>query len=581
MSVQPQKNTSISIRFVIFFILMNLVVIFANVPIILRAAKTPHDRIFPYVHSDWPHDYYLYLAVINQGENGRFLYQDPYSTEKMSKGVFYTFFTGIGQVAGLFHLSPIAAYHLTIIIFTEIFLILVYFLSGKILSRKNAIWGAIFGLLGTISPTLMFAQPIYFPISMPWWIVLDALNRIYDLPHYIASEAFLLAAILLVFLFFRKPKLKYALLAAISIFIGGMILPSVLIPVAVGIPIAYFIYIARIYFEIKRVTRARYPVNLQPNLLGSEWHDPKRNMAKLKLIINLQLIKGFSVIIFAILACYAIIKYQVTTGFPWSTWVSWGVERWNWGEPDFNRNLLEVFGILPLLSIPAVYHAVKKNSWELLFISVWAATPFIMLPFVNPFGIAKIRLVEEAPYIPLGILSGYTIFKIIPPIKKRLIQYSLIVLFFATTLPSSFKLWKTRMDYIKNEPVYDHIYIPKTSVDAMKFIKENVPKNSVFLSNEKMGIIIPAFNPTISYFGHVTQTMDYQAKEQNVDNFFGGKWTSQEAYKFLRDNGINYIYYGWQEKDLGGDINKYSFLEKIFDNGPVKIYQIKLTNPLL
>lgn len=546
---KDQKTFFFSPRFIIFFILMNLVMIFANAPTIMRATKTPQDRIFPFVHSDWPHDYYLYLAVINQGENGRFLYRDPYSTEKMSKGVFYTFFTGIGQVAELLHLSPITAYHLTIIIFTELFLLLVYYLSSLLLGKKNVIWGALFGLLGTISPTLMFRQPIYFPLSMPWWIVLDALNRIYNLPHYIASEVFLILTVILTCLFFQRPRLKYAIFAAISIFIGGTILPSVLIPIAVGIPAAYFIYIARIYF------------------------------AKKKLTVDYSHIKGFGTIIFAILACYAIIKYQVTTGFPWNTWVSWGVERWNWGEPGFNMNLLEVFGVLPLLSLPAIYMALKKNSWELLFISVWAAIPFIMLPFANPFGIAKIRLVEEAPYIPLGILTGYTIFQIISPVKKRLIQYSFIALFFATALPSSFKLWKTRMDYVENEPVYDHIYIPKTSVEAMKFIKENVPKNSVFLSNEKMGIIIPAFDPTISYFGHVTQTMDYQAKEQNVDNFFGGKWTSRQAYKFLRDNDINYIYYGWQEKDLGGDMNKYSFLEKIFDNGPVKIYQ--LNNPLL
>ncbi len=525
-------------HFITFFIIVNILLIFSQTPMIMRFLKTPQDRIYPFVHTDWAHDYYLYLAAINQGLNGDWLYHDPYTTEPSTKGIFYIFFTATGQIGRLFHLNLIITYHLLTLISFEMFMIFTYLISQTILGKKYAFWGALFSIIGTISPTLIWNFKIDFPINMPWWIMLDASERLYALPHYNFAQALLLAAIILLIKFFRTKKLKYAYFSSLIIFISGLILPSVLIPAVTVLPASYFLYLLINFHKTKKIS------------------------------LDLNILIGISLAIITTTTVYLIIKSQVQAGFPWDQWTKWGLNRWNFGEPAFDKTFLLSFGILPILSLPAIIEGFKKNNRELIFISLWAIVPFILLPFATPLEIAKIRLAEVANFVPFGILAAYTIFKMIPKWK-----YPIIAVLLLTILPVSWNLLNQRIHYVKTEPVYDHIYIPKTSYEAIEFIQKSLPKNSIILSHEKYGIIIPAFAPTISYFGHVTQTMNYFAKEKNVIDFYSGKWSAEEAKDFLTKKGISFIYYGWQEKELGNTVTKYPFLISIFQNKDVTIFQ--------
>lgn len=573
------------LNFITFFILVNILLIITQTPMLMRFVNTPQDRIYPFVHTDWAHDYYLYLAAINQGINGDLLYHDPYTTEPTTKGIFYIFFTTTGQIARIFHLNPVATYHLLTIISFEMFIIFTFLLSQMILGKKYAFWGALFGIIGTISPTLLGNLKINFPINMPWWIMQDSFERLYALPHYNFSQALLLLTIILLIKFFRTRDIKYAYYACLTIFISGLILPSVLIPAVIILPASYFLYLLINFLKTKKVSSDGI------------------------------ILKGIGLIIAGALIDYFIIKNQIQMGFPWDQWTKWGLNRWNYGEPGFDKIFLLSFGIMPILSLPAVIEAFRKNKWELIFTSLWAVIPLMLLPFATPLEIAKIRLVEIANFVPFGILTAYTIFQIIPRMKilkqagdaseglpdvaslalkptvpsadfeaksgirerqdprGNIFIYALTIIFLATTLPVSLNILSQRIEYTKKEPVYDHIYIPKTSYAAIEYIKNNLPKDSAILSHEKYGIIIPAFAPTISYFGHVTQTMNYREKEQNVIDFFSGRWKEPEAKEFLTRNGINYVYYGWQEKELGESVVKYPFLKIIYQNNEATLYQ--------
>jgi hypothetical protein len=385
--------------------------------------------------------------------------------------------------------------------------------------------------------------------------------------------------------------------------------------------------------------------------LGIEDANRWQDLQRVSLVNNInpdrRILKGIGLLISVALTVYLILKYQVQTGFPWNQWTKWGLNRWNFAQPDFDITFLLSFGILPLLSIPSILYAFRRNNWPLIFVSLWAIIPFLLLPFATPLEIAKIRLAEVANFVPFGILTAYTIFEIIPRliasfaggtieglqikqpkmpflsfsagdasegsqtsaspclsaaykrgfedvfgIRKRqdphriteklgiedainrILQFTFLIVFFLSTFPISFNILNQRIAYTKTEPIYDHIYIPKTSFEAIEFIKNKVPKDSKIISGEKYGIIIPAFAPTISYFGHVTQTQYYFEKEKNVTDFFSGRMKEKEAKEFLTINGLNYIYYGWQEKELGNVVSKYSFLKPVFQNRDVVILQV-------
>ncbi len=586
--MKSNKSLQNSFYFIIFLIITNLLLIFSQAATLIRFLKTPQNRIFPFVHTDWAHDYYLYLSVITQGENGSWLYRDPYTTEPTNPGIFYLFFTTIGQTAKIFHLPGVSAYHITTFLGFEFFVILLYLLSSQILGKKPAFWASMMSILGTVSPTLIMNQKIDFPINMPWWIMMDALERLYALPHYVFSQALLLLAIILFIKFFRTAKLRYALSSALSFGIGGFILPSILIPAFVILPLFLFFYSSYHSINLRRIS------------------------------IKPALFLGMLVILIICFADYLIMKLQVQSGFPWDQWTKWGLARWNYNEPGFDKTLLLSFGILPLLSLPAIISGVRKKNWEMIFVAMWAFLPFILLPFATPLEIAKIRLVQMANFVPFGILATYSIFQIIPKyilanlkgtiletdfsrignrlnkeganwpstnttkkkvrpekfVSEGLLILIMLIIFIITTLPVSLNILNQRIQYVKTEPIYDHFYIPKTSFDAIKFINKNIPANSVILAHEKYGIIIPAFVPVVSFFGHVTQTMNYFGKEKDVTNFFSGIWSEKETKQFLITNKISYIYYGWQEEELGFDISKYPFLKEIFRNEDVTFYKV-------
>src|SRR3989338_8288278 len=530
---------------IIYFLIANLLLIFSNIPLLLRFLRTPEGMSFNFSHTLWDHDYGLYRSAIIQGKSGFWLYHDAVTSEKTTPGIFYIFYVIVGKFAWLFNLSSVIAYHLARIISVELFFILLYFLTNILLGNYYGLWAAFIALISTVSPLFIFKEKLEVGFGVPWWTNFGALERLNSLPHYIFANDLLIASVILILLFFKNDQVKYAVLAGILIFIGGIFFPAVLSPIGIALPLSiFFIFLRNLFIK------------------------PKIRQNK-KIFIGLYIIFIFSFL--SLLAC----KYQEKQGFPWNeTFTSWQVNRWNYSEPNFNYNAFFVLGILPILSIPAILKNLQSGNTEFIFISIWSILPLILLPFVNILQIPKLRLLEDSHFISYAILASQSLSIINSKLNLKFIKNIIIIFLLIITIQVEVNIFLWKISFITDNFAPGLFYFQIAELSGIKYIEEAIPANSIILS--QTSYIFPAYAPVISYWGHMALTKNFSLKQENSRLFFSNQMPETEAKKLLFNNRIHYVYWGPEEKKLSSKPLSYNFLIPVYQDSNVTIFQVQI-----
>ena len=126
-------------------------------------------------------------------------------------------------------------------------------------------------------------------------------------------------------------------------------------------------------------------------------------------------------------------------------------------------------------------------------------------------------------------------------------------------------------------PIRTQLAYPlKDFMNGVDFLRDKTDKRQVVLSYVTAGNFIPAYAGNYVYIGHAN-TPDEEEKEKIVERFFKGEMSKEEGRNFINKERVNYIYYGPQEKELGGIDKletKYPFLQDVYNNPQVVIYKI-------
>lgn len=148
----------------------------------------------------------------------------------------------------------------------------------------------------------------------------------------------------------------------------------------------------------------------------------------------------------------------------------------------------------------------------------------------------------------------------------------LAILLFGSTL---FVVLKGFYKYSIKAPPY---YITQDEAQAIYWLKDNTPKDSIILSHGFTGNVIPALSMRLVYIGHGHQTLNWDYKSQKVSDWFSSKkMTESERQQFLADNKINYLYYSDIEKTLGNyQPGGKNYLLPVYRNNEVVIYKVKI-----
>lgn len=250
-------------------------------------------------------------------------------------------------------------------------------------------------------------------------------------------------------------------------------------------------------------------------------------------------------------------------------------------------NLLLGYGIVPLFSIIGLWALNKKDNFKFIFFSLWISLVFILSHIPISLYPMQRRFIETVFYVPLAITAGFGATAIYDYLKQKQIKnlnYKIFLFSLLFLLPALFfgnlQAWY-RYNFAITQNENPFLYLPNKNINAMKWIKQNIPNDSIILASFYNSNNIPYFADKIVYMGHGALTVNFREKLIKTEKFYSGKYSVSEAFDFLKKERVNYIFYSEEEKISarnGEQFNQfnpedYSFLENIYQNNTVKIYK--------
>lgn len=123
---------------------------------------------------------------------------------------------------------------------------------------------------------------------------------------------------------------------------------------------------------------------------------------------------------------------------------------------------------------------------------------------------------------------------------------------------------------------YSHpFFLDQDERAAMRWLEENARADEVVLSALESGHYIPGLAGTRAFLSSAVMTIDYNQKAAAVARFFDAGTPEQVRRDLLRDDGIDYIFYGAAERALGTfDPGSVGYLSLAFEAEKASVYRV-------
>lgn len=515
------------------------------------------NRAFELVHN-FPTDFNFYLSRIRQGIEGRFTVIEQYTSEP-HKGsfihVFYLWLGWLGRWTRVPWHRAADVYHVARVVFGGLLLVMIAEFCKKAFEQRipsssgltrgsrskdtHSILAFLLAVTASTWPKLVFFNGGWrFGGFMPWWSVMDSLQRITFIPHLLAGQALIAFLVMALSDADTMRKSGNGIFLGVLAFLLGIIFPPGLLFVIATVAVLTLLD------RQEPVARAAVLLLGAP-ALGYLW--------------------------------------LMTSFYPWRRLAEFDVVR---PLPfDYGEYLLAVGPILPIgvvgLAVALVCRQ-KRLFPAVAWVIAWALllVAFRFIPQQSP-----LRFSEMIPHVPLAVLASH----LFSHVSARYRRYARHIVFLPASLIviglgvmySSF-LWQK--DFIDHKmraalplvPTGSYVMYPlKDFIAAIRYLQDATgSREAVILSETTAGNYIPVYAGNTVYVGHAN-TVRAEEKEATVKAFFSGRMKPDDARAFLERENLHWIFYGPQEKEDGGIGNlakRYPFLHETYRNGFVTIY---------
>ncbi len=485
-----------------------------------------------------PLDGHSYMAKMQQGEAGHWLFHLTYTPEPHAGSFIFTFYLALGHIAALTGLPKILIFHLARLLASLGLLLMVYRFIARLTPHQTERHLAFILLIATAGLGWLGAIIGAFPIDL-WVPEAFVSYSIYTNPH------FPLAMLLMLIIFEQalpsgasqtdKFPLKPIIISSLSALALALLLPfGLLLQWAILILFTGWCYLCK-----RRIpSKPRLPWN--------------------------QLWLTLSVVVFS--APVIAYQYWVSTTNPILS--GWGAQNVTPAPPllDFWLG----YGLVGLLAISGVVWLLWKDKpqpgdW---LVMIWAIGT-IALIYV-PFDLQR-RLITGL-HIPLCILAAIGLnrwlqYRHATAKTHRLLTIGVLLLgTFGLLVVWGLPLIGTTLQSPEESPTTALFFVREAEVPAFVWLKETVEPADVILASPRVGLFVPGQTGARAFYGHPFETIEATAKEAQIKAFFKGDLDQLSP-------AVDYIFYGPTEQALGQP-DVFSTYFVVYEANGVKIYQI-------
>ncbi len=476
-----------------------------------------------------PVDGFSYLAKMQQGSTGGWLFQLPYAAEPGEGVLLFTFYLFLGKVVNLTGWSPQFVYHLTRVIAAGAMNFTAYLLITHFIRTQKSRWAAFllfmfgsgFGWLGI--PFGIVGSDLVIPESIP-------LYSAFANAHFPLSTTLFL--VMIIFLL-RDTKLnwfRFGILILLSSFLA-LIQPFVFIVLAcvVGMWQLWELWV--------RIRASRETVREA-----------------------LQTIRWIPLIGIALGATpWLIYDYVLTLNHEAIS--IWNEQNLTPSPPPWEY-IFGLGGVL-ILALFSVLKSRELNRPNGRLLIVWTLVQMVLL--YTPFGIQ--RRLSLGLYFPLVILSIITLERIV---SKKRFTLAYIALF-ALSIPSNLFVMASGLLEVSSSE--SELAIGRDEMASYRWLATQADQDSLVLANKTSGNRIPAFSNQRVLYGHPFETPFADHQAQIVENLLSPERDPTTVLEDLSELRVRYVLIG--PNDLAnGDLIWLEHLKLVFSKGAHALYEI-------
>ena len=217
-----------------------------------------------------------------------------------------------------------------------------------------------------------------------------------------------------------------------------------------------------------------------------------------------------------------------------------------------------------LFALLGVRRAWKEERLRLLLLWSGLGLALIFVPW------SLQRRFMMGLYIPLAGLAAVGLEQASKKIKRN--YRTLVVVFFLFALPTNLMVIFSGVYAARSQD--SSIYLTREENQTLDWLEANTPPDALILAGPETGLYLPAHTGRRVIYGHPYETVNAESAKAAVTAFFTDEMTSAAAGKFLKTQGVDYIFYGPRERVLG-EMPKLSTIESVFTLDTVTLYKVR------
>lgn len=485
-----------------------------------------------------------YLANMQQGQQGRWLYILPFTAQRSTPIPLFMLYILLGHVARITSLSLPLVFHVARIVCGAVFALTAYHFIAHFLQRE-AERKLAFGLLLFTSGLSWLVIAIMGSnlsddlLEIPDYWMSDVVSFLAMLsnPHFTLNMTLMMWLILVGEAFFQRGEWRAAL-------------PALLAALGIALVHAHQLAVVGLVVGLGWLWRC--------------WHDRRIRWAG---ALRIAVVFGPAALLAGTLT---VLSWQDDL---LASWLRQGVTL----SPPPWATVFILYGPAFWLAVTGVVHIMRQQTRDLYPIAWWFGVVLVLMYLPVNFQ----RRFLEGFHVPAVMLAAVGWRRVMRPwlvTRASLRTARAVGALWIVSLALTPLVNVTQGLLPALNPDGASVYMEQDTYDALMWLRAQVPDDAAFdtivFASLDSGNLIPAWVPVRTTLGHWSLTAYAADRLDDADLFFDTQASDAARIAMLRELDVDYVYVGAAERELGAfDPAGAAYLEPAFTSATVSIYR--------